>query len=100
MISLSELILNVAQPKSNSFFHGKILNYSYTTYCNTIISKIKTTYLSLCVPLKFGAVDEKIDLWVKIIKADLLCITTVVPENNRIGSIFGVTILIKLNMLV
>ena len=49
------------------------------------------------VPLYFTAVDEKVDRWMDTIKADLLRTTTLVPENYRIGSELGVTVLIELN---
>ena len=59
----------------------------------------KRTYCSLCEPLNFAGVDEEIKGWVKFSEANLLCITTVVPKNYRMESKFGVTILIKLNIL-
>ncbi len=64
------------------------------------IKNKKTTYFSLCVPLNFGVVDKKADPWVKMKKANLLCISSVVPKKYRIVSELRVTILIKLNALV
>lgn len=58
-----------------------------------------TTYI-IVIPLNLTIVDEEIDKWVKIIKANILRITRLVPVYYIIGSKLWVTILIKLNALV
>lgn len=57
-------------------------------------------YLPVRMPLNLGAVDEELEKWVEPVKPDLLCLTALVPENDRISSEHGVPILVKLNALV
>lgn len=59
-----------------------------------------TTYLSLCVPINFGVVDEKSTQFRKMVKANFLRITSVIPKYYRIGSKLWVTIFIKFNCLI
>lgn len=46
---------------------------------NSLTKKKKD--LSVCMPQDFGAVDVELERGVKIIKANLLCFATIVPEN-------------------
>lgn len=58
------------------------------------------THFVFCVPLYFAVVDEEIERWMKFIKANLLCLTSVVPEDYRIKFMQWVAIFIKLNSVV
>lgn len=51
------------------------------------------------MPFDFAPVDI-LEKWIIFIEANLLCFTTVVPENYQIGSRNGVTVFIKLNSLI
>lgn len=72
--------------------------FAYT--CTHPCNKNNLTYFSFCVPLNVGVVDMKMNRWLKSIVANVLYITTVVPENYRIGAELGVTIPIKVDTLI
>lgn len=65
-----------------------------------LLTKKKKTCLFVSMPVNFRLINFKVSyFWVEGIRTDPFCITTLIPENDVIGSKLGVTILIKLNCL-
>lgn len=60
----------------------------------------KRAHFVIRVPSYFAVVDEEMGEWIVLINANLLCLTSVTPENYRIKFMQWVTIFIKFNAVV